>query len=832
MELLIGGGSRLLRARAARYLTPRTWAASLARTLVLVVLYVAAAKAAFAIAFVHTSIAPVWPPSGIALAAVLLFGYRAVPGVLLGAFLFNATTPVPLWVCAAIAIGNTLEAVLAAWLLRRAGFRPAIDRVRDVLALVGLAALVSTAVSASVGVASLWLSGIVPDDEVRSAWAVWWLGDASGMLTVAPLLLLASAWRQPRRPERGRVIEAVALAATLASVVEVGLTARVARPFLVFPALVWAAVRFRQAGAALASLFVSVVVVWLTLHGHGPFVESSVTQSLLLTQASAGALMATSLVLAALTVERELAAQTLGERERQLAQAQTIAQLGSFELEIATDQLTWSPGLQRIYGRDADDGATFEAFIAQVHPEDRARVAETIRRSTMDGTPFRIEQQIVRPNGEVRVLASRGEVACDEHGRPLRLIGVCQDVTDQRHSEEQLAEAYAQAELSRRLQNGLLPVLSLHDQALLLRTRYQAGQERALLGADFYDALELPDGTVATLIGDVAGHGPDEAAVGVALRAAWRGLVLSGHGPGPVLDGLDKVLVWNRPSEEMFTTVCCTWISPDRTRVTLALAGHPPPLLVSAGQVRVEEVPGGPALGIHDDGYAWEAKTLEVGDAWTLLCYTDGLVEGLQAPGSVDRFGIDALVETVARLLAADDDLDAMLDGVLAVVRGANGGELSDDVAILCCSQLPLPDPATDGQRAPVAVARVELGPDPSSPAHARRFVHGFSARHALPVPVNDRLVLVSCELVTNAVLHAGTPLTLSLELHRDLVRVSVRDEAAELPALRNHLPDALTGRGLRLVAETSRVWGVDPAGGGKTVWADIGLPAGGRPAD
>jgi serine phosphatase RsbU (regulator of sigma subunit) len=545
----------------------RTWVGTLATTALLAGVYVAAAKAAFALAFVHTSIAPVWPPSGIALSAVLLFGRRAVPGVLLGAFLFNASTPVPLWVSVAMGVGNTTEAVVGAWLLHRAGFRRAIDRVRDVLALVGLGALLSTAISASVGVGSLWLSGILPDSQVRVGWAIWWFGDASGMLTVAPLLLLASARRQLPRPEPRRVLEAAALAATLVLVVQAGLTERVARPFLVFPALVWAAVRFRQAGAALASLFVSVVVVWLTLHGHGPFVEPSLTQSLLLTQASTGAVMATSLALAAQTVQRELAARTLGRREHQLA------------------------------------------------------------------------------------------------------------------------EAHAQAELSRRLQNGLLPVLSLHDPALLLRTRYQPGQRRALLGADFYDALELPDGTVATLIGDVAGHGPDEAAVGVALRAAWRGLVLSGHGPRGLLDGLDKLLVSNRQSEEMFTTVCCTWISPDRSRVTVAPAGHPPPLLISGGQVRMEELPGGPALGILDHGYEWEARTLEVGDGWTLLCYTDGLVEGLRAPGSSERFGSDALAETVAGLLATGRGLDAMLDGLLAAVRDANGGDLSDDVAILCIAR-------------------------------------------------------------------------------------------------------------------------------------------------
>ncbi|HEY2959650.1 MAG TPA: SpoIIE family protein phosphatase [Actinomycetota bacterium] len=555
-------------------LAVKRWAGGLAGTALLAAAYFTAAKAAFALGFVHTSIAPVWPPSGIALACVLLFGNRALAGVFLGAFLVNASTPVPLWVAAAIGAGNTLEALTGAWLLRRAGFRNAMDRVRDVLALAGPAALLSTALSASVGVGTLWLSGSESGGELRTAWAVWWLGDASGMLTVAPLLLLGSAWRRRPPPQPARALEAVVLAATLLLVVDVGLTAQVARPFLVFPVLVWAALRFHQAGAAAASLVVSAVLVWLAAHGHGPFVESTPTQSFLLTQTSAAAVMATSLVLAALTVERELAGRRLGDRERQLT------------------------------------------------------------------------------------------------------------------------EAHAQAELSRRLQSGLLPVLSLRDPELLLRTRYQPGQERALLGADFYDAVELPDGTVATLIGDVAGHGPDEAAVGVALRAAWQGLVLSGHGPGAVLHGLDKVLVSNRPSEEMFTTVFCTWISPDRSRVTLASAGHPPPLLVSDGKVRVEEVPGGPALGIHDDGYAWESRTIEVGAGWTLLCYTDGLVEGLSAPGSVERFGAEALVTTLARLLAEGGEPDAVLDDLLAAVRGANGGDLSDDVAILCCSQSRRPLPA------------------------------------------------------------------------------------------------------------------------------------------
>src|SRR4029453_14569890 len=221
-------------------------------------------------------------------------------------------------------------------------------------------------------------------------------------------------------------------------------------------------------------------------------------------------------------------------------------------------------------------------------------------------------------------------------GRPSLMLGVCQDVTAWRQREEELVEAQAQAELSRRLQSGLLPNLSLPDPALELRTRYRPGHERALLGADFFDALPLADGTVALLIGDVAGHGPDEAAVGVALRAAWRALVLTGHGPDDLLDGLDLALAPPPQAEELFAPGGCCWIGPDRDRITVALAGHPPPLLVRDGQVEVVEVPAGPALGVYDQRSPWEAGELEVAGPWTLLCYTDGLVEGRSGPGSVE----------------------------------------------------------------------------------------------------------------------------------------------------------------------------------------------------
>jgi PAS domain S-box-containing protein len=394
------------------------------------------------------------------------------------------------------------------------------------------------------------------------------------------------------------------------------------------------------------------------------------------------------------TAERE-AERKLREREQQLAQAQAIARLGSFEWEIGADRVRWSAELRRICRLGPEPTTTtLEAFVTSVHPDDRPRVMEAIRRAAVDGTPFRQEQRIVCPGGAVRLLVSWGRVMHDGRSRPSRVAVVFQDVTEDRERDERLAEANIQAELARQLQRGLLPTLPLRDLGLPIRTRYRPGQRRALIGADFYDALELPDGTVATLIGDVAGHGPDGAAVGVSLRAAWRALTLTGQGLGEVLDGLHEVLVHERPSEEMFTTVCCLRISADRDEILVASAGHPPPLLVADGAVQVVDAVGQPALGVLEQAHAWETVRLRVGGPWTVLCYTDGLIEGLEAPGSSQRFGIEALAATATALLAEHIDMERLLDGLLEVVHSANGGELSDDVAMLCVGTAPVSDGA------------------------------------------------------------------------------------------------------------------------------------------
>ncbi len=432
----LGGDMAWLPARLHGLLLPteRARAADLATTALLAGVYVASAKGAFALAFVQTSIAPMWPPSGIALGAVLLLGYRAVPGVWLGALVFNASTPVPLWVSATIAVGNTLEALAGAWLLRRVGFSRAIDRVRDVAALAGLAAPVSTAISASVGVGSLWASGTLPGRSLPSAWVIWWAGDAAGILMVAPLLLLWSTRRWDHRPRPARLLEAGTLAAALVLLAALALRVPVAGTFLVFPALAWAAVRFRQLGAALAGLFIAAVVVWGTARGRGPFVGSSLTQSLLLAQAFTGVVIATGLfLLAALTAERDRAGRLLDATFERLP-------VGLVLLNPDLTLLRGSRNAAQLLGVRLDPGLPARTLYRRLQMTDlggRRWLAEgaeilTATRRTGSG---RGEVVITRYGTGEQARLEYWAVPVDDNGRLVALALLFHDVTALRRAE-------------------------------------------------------------------------------------------------------------------------------------------------------------------------------------------------------------------------------------------------------------------------------------------------------------------------------------------------------------------------------------------------------------
>ncbi|RKS79727.1 serine phosphatase RsbU (regulator of sigma subunit) [Actinomadura pelletieri DSM 43383] len=251
-------------------------------------------------------------------------------------------------------------------------------------------------------------------------------------------------------------------------------------------------------------------------------------------------------------------------------------------------------------------------------------------------------------------------------------------------SERQLVEARALSRENARLERGLLPVPILNDTTLRHHTRYRPGRYRALLGGDFHDTVETSDGAVHVVIGDVSGHGADEASLGVRLRMAWRTLILAGHTGERLLDTLDAVLQHERWAEEIFTTVCMLTIAPDRRTARLHRAGHPRPLFFGPdGVVAVPDEPRGPALGLIPS-VQWPFLDLELGDSWGLLLYTDGLIEGHVGDGYLDLSGLMELATTAH---GAGQRGDVLVDGLIAEAERLNGDVLSDDLAVLLLSR-------------------------------------------------------------------------------------------------------------------------------------------------
>ncbi|MFD7558749.1 PP2C family protein-serine/threonine phosphatase [Streptomyces sp. NPDC059835] len=254
-------------------------------------------------------------------------------------------------------------------------------------------------------------------------------------------------------------------------------------------------------------------------------------------------------------------------------------------------------------------------------------------------------------------------------------------------AQYKLAESKLRAQENARLERGLLPTPLLEGSDLRFAARYRPGRSRALLGGDFYDAVRTPDGTVHAMIGDVCGHGPDEAALGVELRIAWRALTLAGLCGDDLLATLQEVLEVERPCEEIFATLCTVDISPDGRHAGLCLAGHPAPLVSRPGRPArlLPYENSGPALGLLPRA-RWPRRQVELGGTWSLMLYTDGLIEGRIGEGK-ERLGQDGMVEMINRHLDRGLSGEGLLEASVTEARRLNGGELTDDVAVVLLSR-------------------------------------------------------------------------------------------------------------------------------------------------
>jgi len=305
--------------------------------------YFVAGRLGLATPFTSGNVSPVWPASGIALAAILLWGYRVSPGVAAGAFLVNFWSPVPHTAALGLAAGNTLAAVTGAFLLHQIpDFHPSLSRLRDVLGLIVFAAMGSTMVSASIGVAVLFATHVHPWTNAGAAWLMYWLGDGMGVLLVAPLALtFPSLWKVRSRIGIAELTALVLLLSVACFFIFTDRTLFALKlnvlGFAVFPFVIWAAIRFGVSGCGLATLAIAAIGTAATARGSGPFARDIPVLSAAMLQLYFAVLAVSGLTLAAVIAERERAE---SEREQLVRnQAANEAQLQAQEVLRESEKL-------------------------------------------------------------------------------------------------------------------------------------------------------------------------------------------------------------------------------------------------------------------------------------------------------------------------------------------------------------------------------------------------------------------------------------------------------------------------------------------------------------
>ena len=752
------------------------------------------------LALVEDNVTPLWPPTGIAVAALLLFGTRLWPGIALAAFIVNLPiTPSPL-AAAVTAAGNTIAPIVVVWILHEVGFRTELDRIRDVVTLLVVAPM-GMAVSATIGATTLLVSNEITQPEYWQTWSVWWAGDSMGVLVVAPLLLII--WNQAHgrypSPKPIALLELFGVLCILVVVSLLAVTADVSVLFLVLPIVGWAAWRFQLWGAAPAALLVSSAATWAAVQNRGPFQGEDLLDRMITLQGFNATVAFTAFFLAALVAERarsrealergsaelevrveqrtkELSDANLRLRgsERQLAEAHEMARIGRWEWDVGTGTVTWSEEMFRIHG--AEPGAfpvTFERAMAFVHEDDRTRIREDVEALLAGRAKNKapdIEYRIVLPDGEIRNIHARSKISATINGAPVRLLGIVQDVTELRafEREHRIADT---------LQHALLPASFPDVEGAEVAARYVPAETGLAAGGDWFDVIPIGGGRVALVIGDVAGHGLEAASLMGQLRLAVRAYALEGHPPGVVAERTDALLHEVAPDE--MATLLLVVLDVEALAATIVSAGHPPPIVISADGAGLLPVASAPPLGLGSHG-PFPESTVMVDAGATLLLYTDGLIDRPDLP-------ID---DGIRRLLAvAEADADVAIVGICDGILGAMvSGDASDDIALLALRLVPVEEGSLT-MRVPA---------EPESLQRVRRRLRRWLETADAPKQVRDDVIVATSEAVSNSVRHAYGPSSAWVEVQAALsngdVEVVVRDRGRWRP------PRGSGGRGIGLM--------------------------------
>lgn len=453
---------------------------------IVTVAYFLAAELGLSLASVHTNVSPVWPPTGIAIAALLIFGRRLWPAILIGAFLANLWTGVSVPVALGIASGNTLESVAAFYLLTHRPQADYFSSIRNVLKFILFAVVISPMISATIGNVSLCTGGEAQWEGFGRLWLTWWLGDGFGALIVAPFLL---AWHLnwKRRASSTAVIEAAVLLTGLFLVSIVafggwipGADKRYPIAHLTWPFLVWAALRLDQRIVTAATLLLSLVAVWGTAQGYGSFVRGGPNESLLLLQLFIGSTALLTYVLYAAMRERttaqkeklDLAAAVAIERKRVediVAHVPGVVWEAWGEPEAATQRIDFvSNYVEKMLGYSVEEWLSTPNFWRTiVHEEDREAAGREAARTFASGKGGVNRFRWITKDGREVWVESQSVVVCDETGKPVAMRGVTMDITETIKAQEERTklleserEARAQAEQANRLKDEFLATIS------------------------------------------------------------------------------------------------------------------------------------------------------------------------------------------------------------------------------------------------------------------------------------------------------------------------------------------------------------------------------------
>jgi PAS domain S-box-containing protein len=409
--------------------------------------YYISGKFGLSLAFVHGQATVVWPPTGLALAALLLYGRHLWPAIFIGALLVNYTTA-PSWPASfGIALGNTFEALVGCWLVQRvAGGLNAFNTPRSIIAYFVSAVLASTAVSATFGVTTLCFIRSAAWSQFTNIWMTWWLGDAVSNIIVAPLLILTAT--QPLRFHASRMIEGTGLLIVTALVAFLAFGHVTSRnhpiAYLAVPPLIWAAFRFGSRGAATLALLISCIAIYGARKGFGPFVAEDPNKSLLFLQAFMATITMVALVLASVVREQQRATQALRDSEERFR-----------VLADSAPVLIWVNGREgcqfvnrayrEFFDRPEEELLGF-GWTSSVHPDDRQSYVQAYEKAAANRLPFQAEVRLRRADGQYRSVLSTGEPRLLPSGEWIGYVGSCTDITELVQAREALARHRAELE--------------------------------------------------------------------------------------------------------------------------------------------------------------------------------------------------------------------------------------------------------------------------------------------------------------------------------------------------------------------------------------------------